>query len=1191
MQYQEIVGKINVYLQKASSGLAEWLDKYLPRNKDWWDKYVTNKLSDNQRQRIEQYRWTKLSQLDLSALLRVADRNKHVISQRYYLNYSEIECIQEMFHVRNRWAHCPTEPIPQAHIINDLETLKRFYGQTEIDRQNIKDISDFIHTVRTENITDTPLPISSKKITPAIEPVPADPGQIKMGDCVHLIRDENIVGMVHSISNIGDSKKYHVFIKNGIESLFANQIELHIQPRTEGKSDIADLLVTLTARQIVCPSSNSLYSLNSARIDFVPYQFRPVLKLIKSDTPRLLIADSVGVGKTIEAGLILKEMQVRSPLDIVLIICPKPLVAEHKWEREMKDKFGEQFIPADSALLRGIIRDYKRDKAWDDRYKKLIIPYSQLTNELLDGVEGKKAHSGLKKMDPAPIIDMIIVDEAHHVRNSETQAYKAVEFFCEHAVTAVFLTATPIQLGNSDLYTLLNLLFPDDISDHASFEAMSRPNEHINRAVKLLRAGAGHKTESLDALREAVRNDWGNKVIAPNPVFKKSIKTLEKAELSREERVNLINDIESLHSFSHMINRTRRQDIEDFCVRRAITRESEFTDYQRKLHDKLLDFIWSALSIKYGNISPKFLMSMICRQASSCLFGLAPFIREMVKGRLNSLFDESSDDAPENDIIDPAYEELTVMAADVIKLADNLPENDDQKFDTLKKILEERKNSGSGKTIIFSTFRNTLNYLHRRIKKEVAIRIEQVNGSVPDEERFNLRERFALPGDDPDALDVLLFSEVGAEGLDYQFCDAIVNYDLPWNPMRIDQRIGRIDRRGQKSEVVHIYNCITKGTIDAEIYERCHTRINVFEKSIGECSAILGDIENSIKDIVFKPNLTPEERAEKYEKMMDNKVNFIEENRRLEEEGKEMFGIDISDSIDDMEKSENPWVSSNNIKRLVNAYLSKRLNGERQYIDDNKLKLKNKEKLLILEDYNRLDKKNAVDKIFEAYLNSRSKSDGIIHSCPITFTQDEAQENRKSIFFTLTHPLVLQAARYFSEAKNIKMAFAVSVKGNDVPPAEYPFSIYSWEYTGVRPRVDFIPISGEQSLNKELMNLLQEAITVEVNLEQYDPFWQDHEEKHFVFWRQECERYKSEIKAKCNFRVESLAKALERRKLTAENQMAATGDTKIKLMRQSQIDRLETAYEKKKLEIENSAKTADIHTTLIANGVLIVKEG
>src|SRR5699024_10545319 len=121
-------------------------------------------------------------------------------------------------------------------------------------------------------------------------------------------------------------------------------------------TDISTFKSFLSAYQLNNPSSLNLYSLNSARIDFVPYQFRPALKIIKSDQPRILIADSVGVGKTIEAGLIIKELEARGNLERVLIICPKALVAERKWEMEMK-RFDEEFIPINGNDLRQIISD------------------------------------------------------------------------------------------------------------------------------------------------------------------------------------------------------------------------------------------------------------------------------------------------------------------------------------------------------------------------------------------------------------------------------------------------------------------------------------------------------------------------------------------------------------------------------------------------------------------------------------------------------------------------------------------------------------------------------------------------------------------------------------------------------------------------------------------------------------------
>lgn len=151
--------------------------------------------------------------------------------------------------------------------------------------------------------------------------------------------------------------------------------------------------------------------------------------------------------------------------------------------------------------------------------------------------------------------------------------------------------------------------------------------------------------------------------------------------------------------------------------------------------------------------------------------------------------------------------------------------------------------------ILFSSFRHTLSYLETKLRSR-NYRVAQINGSIKDDDRGALRERFELDRNDPDALDILLFTEVGSEGLDYQFCDTMINYDLSWNPMRIEQRIGRIDRRGQKSEAVNIYNIITADTVDADIYSRCLMRIGVFERSIGECEEVLGAIGAQIEQIL-----------------------------------------------------------------------------------------------------------------------------------------------------------------------------------------------------------------------------------------------------------------------------------------------------------------------------------------------------
>ena len=271
--------------------------------------------------------------------------------------------------------------------------------------------------------------------------------------------------------------------------------------------------------------------------------------MIKADEPRILIADSVGVGKTIEAGLIIKEMEARNDVENVLVICPKPLVSERKWELEMK-RFDEEFIPIDGPQLRQIISDAHRDEEWPTRYSKAIIPYSILDNRALGGDDIRNAKGyGLLDLDPAPHFDLVIIDEAHHIRNGSDKkekayAYKCVKFFCEHADAVVMLTATPLQTSDDDLFTLLNLLRPDIVMDKDIFKMMSKPNEFIYQCSHAVRGAAdGWNDAAVEALERIRTTQWGENVIARNPLYQDVINRLRANNISREERVKLVSDI------------------------------------------------------------------------------------------------------------------------------------------------------------------------------------------------------------------------------------------------------------------------------------------------------------------------------------------------------------------------------------------------------------------------------------------------------------------------------------------------------------------------------------------------------------------------------------------------------------------------------------------------------------------------
>ena len=166
------------------------------------------------------------------------------------------------------------------------------------------------------------------------------------------------------------------------------------------------------------------------------------------------------------------------------------------------------------------------------------------------------------------------------------------------------------------------------------------------------------------------------------------------------------------------------------------------------------------------------------------------------------------------------------------------------------------------------------------------------------------------PRTDPEALDVLLSSEVGTEGLDYQFCDALVNYDLPWNPMRIEQRIGRIDRRGQASETVAIKNLVVSGTVDAVIFERCLERIGVFNRALGGSEAILGDLTRDIRKIAEDLTLTIAEREARLQQLADNRIGRIQEQEELEERESALFGLPLRKLDEEgVEQAASPWLA------------------------------------------------------------------------------------------------------------------------------------------------------------------------------------------------------------------------------------------------------------------------------------------
>lgn len=1007
------------------------------------------------------------------------------------------------------------------------------------------------------------------------------------GQIVVLKSDNSITGAVVSVTEGKPENRYQVFTAAGLATYYESQLEAEDAQEEIEVVDAERFHAGLTASLIRNPTISSLYSLNTAKIDFIPHQFRPVLKFIRADRPRLLIADGVGVGKTIEAGLILRELQARRNLNSVLIICPRPLISEKKWDTEMK-RFGEDFTPINGDLFRHCIGELDIEEDWPDKYKKAIIPYSLFAE---DNVFGNKKHKGLMEVEP-PKFDLVIVDEAHHIRNTATYAYRAVSRFCDAAEAVVLLTATPVQLHYDDLYVLLNLLRPDLIIDRTTFYDMAEPNGYINAASTTVRGFKdGWNQKAYEQIESACRTTWGQKVLQDNPVVRDVLHTLKKEQITVEQRVQLISDIENMHTFSNLISRTRRRDIGEFTLRKPFTVKVDFTTEQIDLYDKILTVIHDILSAVHCTDNTKFMTTTIRRQTASCLFGLVPMLRSILYRHLDEIMDDDDDRFAWNTFsTEKTIDLIRKQIEEILELAAILPA-EDPKYDAMLEIIERKCQEPKNKIMIFSSFKHTLRYLYRRLSEQ-GYRVGIVHGDVPDEERRNLRKRFdpsLTPADDDSALDIMLFSEVGCEGLDYQFCDCMINYDLPWNPMKVEQRIGRIDRNGQTSECVAIYNMVTPGTVDADIYDRCLMRIGVFHSSVGDCEEILGEVTSEIQKLVDNFEMSDEDRREKLQQMTDNKVRYIKEQEELEEKQRDLFGIHVPQAAFDTElkNATNYWLSADNIQNLVSCYLKLRLESDHEYILGTKalkkLRLSQEARMVLLDDFKRAKMpRNEMNKSWRRWLESGEQI------LEITFESDCWKENPDTTLLSITHPLVRLAADYLKSSG--KVVTALRVQTNEFAEGEYPFAIYQWKLSGEREDLQMVPVSANKELNKILFELLKESNETDYLHTISDDNWEKIEAIHYDMWNDALREHKEKTAELIRYKEASLRTSHAARIASLEDAIRNNaGKKQYEQMMNGKIRIAQEDYKIHLAQLEAAGNSADILFDLLAYGVLVIE--
>ena len=1190
---------MNTLLHIFTDELRNLLNEWLPQlSDDWWERYVLAVLTYQQQERVKQSRIVDLSGLDLAALLRVLDQNWFDLSARFSWQKEGRNWLKEAQTIRNRWAHAPSGDADPHDTYRDADTIDRLAKMLVIrDAAQIQ-----ITLYKQQQLAQiapqpTPIPPQPSVVAPIVEipptPVPVVaaivtqasinqdgyfPGQLV---CLKSNRDK-IFPILSVLPNSGVERRYQVFADNKPTNYYESQLESIPDIQDERTPiQLAEFHARLTSLLLSAPSATNLYSLHSGRVRFVPYQYRPVLKLLRADRPRLLIADDVGVGKTIEAGLILKELQARSEIKSVLIICPKPLVAEGKWRNEMK-RFGEEFTHLDGDTLRHCLDETDLDGEWPRQHSRTILPFSLIDDALLNGKPKKrgKKTKGLLDLDPPPRFDLVIVDEAHHIRNANTWLHQGVKFFCDNAEAVVFMTATPIQMGNQDLFTLLNVLRPDLVIDRPSFDFMAEPNPHIHAAANYLRSAADDgQQNALTELKSAA----GCCSFIETPDFQRVLDALAEPEISPATRVALIRDIERFSTFDSLINRTRRRDIGNFTTRKPETISVPFTDAQQAFHDQLIATAARIYAHNNGGQAVAFMLSTLRRQASSCLYALAPFIDQWLDGKLDALglAEINDDETDEIELLQPGSMQAEI---EQLRLAAKILDPADPKLEAFLAIVRDKQALPNNKLLVFTSFRHTLSYLEKKLLA-AGVRIGVIHGGVADEDRRDMRQRFAQTKELPDTLDVLLSTEVGSEGLDFQFCDGMVNYDLPWNPMRIEQRIGRIDRYGQKSEVVVINNLITPGTVDADIYERCLLRIGVFQQALGASEEILGQISKELHAISESFELTPQQRQARLQQLADNELREIQEQETLESDAAKLFGLSLPND-DELITSTSGWLTPEALHLAAAVYLRDRSGKEQEVILGSQslktLRLDADARTRLLEDFQKQKAGNQEARAWERWLK------GILPHLEITFDQDCASDNAKAVLLHPAHPLLRQAAAHLHPRQPVYLQ--CRVQSAELEAGMYPFALYQWHKQGVRADCELMAVAESSEAEAKLFNLLRNAVTAEQTELPAQEVFDALESRHHQRWRDALANHKETNQQLVDYRLNSLTASTQARLRQANDQLSKATDEKIRTMKQAEHDRIKADYSRRKEKLEAANESADIRAEVVAFGVVNVEE-
>lgn len=670
-----------------------------------------------------------------------------------------------------------------------------------------------------------------------------------------------------------------------------------------------------------------IYSMEAAQIDFYPYQFKPVVKFINSPTERLIIADEVGLGKTIESALIWVELQARRQAKRLLVVCPKTLA--DKWRQELRSKFLLDARIVGFNELHKEIMDLKtmgpgQPFALITTYTGIRPPKDEL--QLLDHPPDINPPGSLKTrllrelrhwdlgFEP---FDLVIFDEAHYMRNPATATYHVGECLAASAAAVLCVSATPVHNSNTDLHSLLRLIDESFFETQGMFEELLEANRPAVQAKNAL----ARTPLDTKLLEEAVAGMKSSRYINQSPLFELFLEKVENLNPSDSAMLARCQDLaEKLNILGSYINRTRRVQVEESRpLRDPMVLNIEYSPAEMKLYKTILQIVRHRCHL---DSRPFHVFQSIGLQlrSASCLPVLAKELREGRFGDPLELYNEAMGEEVYEDILDNNFEE-DIRGSAIEHLLSYDYENNDSKYKELHRMLFELL--PDEKVIIFSYYRPTLAYLSRRLTAD-GLKVALIHGGIPMDQRLEELERFK----NPHGPRILLSSEVGSEGIDLQFCRVLVNYDLPWNPMRVEQRIGRIDRVGQQAQILSIVNFKVKDTIEERLYDRLHSRLERFANSLGDLEPIIGKEVQKLTVELLSKDLTPDQEKaliEQSERVIEQRLLQLQ---ALEESGDALIAFSdyIQQKIED-DRGKGRYITAGELEDYLVDFFKREFKG------------------------------------------------------------------------------------------------------------------------------------------------------------------------------------------------------------------------------------------------------------------------